>query len=118
MYNREAATDCGMRHAGVARVEASNLGCGGGGAVRADGGTGGSGRSMGCVKAAERLGRIGAMWLGAERACVWVARRRDGLAAPSDVRSGRWLRGVLCGIADGVCGDAGCGVVVWGAGVR
>ncbi len=35
---------------------------------------GGSGRSMGCVKEAARLGRIGAMWLGAERACVWVAR--------------------------------------------
>ncbi len=69
-----AATDCGMRHAGVVRVEASKLGCGGEIAVEADGGTGGSGRSMGCVKAAERLGRIGAMWLGAERACVWVAR--------------------------------------------
>ena len=70
VYNREAATDCGMGHVGVARVEASKLGCVGGGAARADGGTGGSGRSMGGVKAAERLGRIGAMWLGAKRACI------------------------------------------------
>jgi hypothetical protein len=88
VYNREAATNCGMRHARVARVGASMLSCGGGGAVRADGGTGGSGRSMGGVEAAARLERIGAMWLGAERACVWVARAEGWVGGWMDVRSG------------------------------
>ena len=43
--------------------------------------------------------------------------RRDGLEVGwMCVAAGGW--GVCCGIEDGVCGDAGCGVVVWGAGVR
>ena len=62
----------GLRHvhAGVARV-GGRLGCGGGAS-----GTGGWRYGRGRadrwdkgVKAAERLGRIGAMWLGAACAC-------------------------------------------------
>ncbi len=57
---------------------------------------------MGCVKAAERLGLKGAMWLGAERACVWVMHaRRDGLE-----------------VGEEVCGAEGWGCVVWYCGWR
>ncbi len=89
-------------------------------AVRPNCGTGGSGRSMD-VKTAERLGRIGAMWLGAERARVWVA-RAEGLIG------GCWV-GLACGAAVRVCGEVSrmafvemrdvgwwCGVVVCGDG--
>ena len=110
MYNRERRRIAawGMRLWGGSRLQSWAAAVGeryGRMAVQ-----GGSGRSMGCVKAAERLGRIGAMWLGAERARVWAARAEGWVGGSMDVRSGGWL-GVWCGIADGVCGDAGCGVV-------
>ena len=44
--------------------------------------------------------------------------RRDGSEVGQELCGSGWLG--VCGvvIADGVCGDAGCGVLVWGAGVR
>ncbi len=44
--------------------------------------------------------------------------RRDGLEVGEELCGAAAVEGVWCGIADGVCGDAGCGVVVWGACVR
>jgi hypothetical protein len=77
---------------------------------------------MGCVKAAERLGRIGAMWLGAERACIWVATARvEGwVRCWSDVRSG--CRFGVCGVVSRMAFvrmrdvDIWCGVLVCGDG--
>jgi hypothetical protein len=92
----------GMREWRGSRLQSGAAAVGGG---RADGGTGGSGRSMGCVKGVSVL-------------VYGLHARRDGLEVRSILFWSGWLG--VCGVVSRmvVCGDDGCGVVVWVAGVR
>jgi hypothetical protein len=110
VYNREAATDCGMRHAGVARVEASKLSCGGGGAVRA-------GRADRWEAWRRRRGSGGSVRCGWELSVLayGLHERRDGLKVGQELcgATGGWMYGVVSRMAFVGMRDLGwCFVVV------